>query len=120
MSPKKENTIMSYLQVIGRLNKAQLALLVSITLALFSGFGFVLNTKATNKEIPLIKENIEDHERKDDAKYFLIVNALNEIKLGMKDIQGDVKIVNTKVDDMKAYGVGEYHKATKEAIKKAE
>ncbi len=117
---KKENTLYALVQTVGKLTWSHFTLAASIIAMLFAGFGFVRNTQSANKDIPEIKKSINDHEKKDDATTFLIVNTLNEIKLSVKDIQGDVRLVNQKVDDMKAYGIGEYQRATKEAIKKSE
>lgn len=116
---KKENTLYSLAQSVKKLTWSHVTLGLSIIAMLFAGFGFVRNTQNANKDIPEIKRTIDAHEKSDQTTVFLMVNTLNEIKLSVKDIQGDIKLVNQKVDDMKAYGVGgEYHRETIKAIER--
>ncbi len=111
MAPKESS-------VLKKLTWSHITMSAAIVGFLFSIFGFVRNTQSANKDIPEIKSQLIDHEKNDNAKDILFVNTLNEIKLSVKDIQGEVRVVSTKVDDFKQYGVGQYHREAREAIEK--
>ncbi len=121
---KKETPIDILIHSVKNLTIANIVAVVvtigSISGILFGAYSFISTTNNVNKEIPEIKKVINEHEKKDDEKNIVFLNTLNEIKLSVKDIQGDIKLVNQKVDDMKANGFGRYHEDTRELIRKTQ
>lgn len=119
MSEQSDNVILKLFSLIRESILASFLTLASIGGILFGIFVFIFNTKATNKDVPEIKSMIQKHEAEDaeDKKQF--INILNDVKISIGKVDSKTDLINQKVDDMKAYGVGgEYHRATKDAINK--
>lgn len=115
-SEKKPRQVIPLLELIKRIGYGNLTTLITVLIA---GTAFVLNTKSTIAEVPQMKAAQTEHEKKDEQKNEIIINAINNMNQTVIEMKGDLKLVNYKLDDTKKHGFGEYSKETKQAIKNA-
>ncbi len=76
---------------------------------IFTISAFVAQSKNTSNELPLLQKIVKDHEEKDESDKMSFIQAIAEIK-------SSVKVVETKLDDMKENGRGAYKPETLDTV----
>ena len=115
---KKQNAFDAILAKVKQSMVASLLTAGSVFAVLFGAFSFVYDTKDAIEQIPQIKSDAKEYQKTNEADKKLFIEALYRIESKVDEGNNNTKLVNQKVDDMKTYGFGRYHRETQDLIQK--